>query len=100
MAAMMGPSSSHTLLGYRRNQMERRGVKKRKKKKRKISIHVSACGQSARARSCRSCIRVDSSHNVRHVSEVDTGVHFVARAESVGEKKLAWRCFLIRLPEK
>lgn len=95
MAAMMGPSSSHTLLGYRRNQMERRGGKKRK-----ISIHVSACGQSARARSCRSCIRVDSSHNVRHVSEVDTGVHFVARAESVGEKKLAWRCFLIRLPEK
>ena len=33
MAAMMGPSSSHTLLGYRRNQMERRGGKKKKKKK-------------------------------------------------------------------
>lgn len=84
MAAMMGPSS-HTLLGYRRNQMERRG-KKRKKKERKISIHVPACVQSARSWSCRSCVRVDSTHNVRHVSEVDTGVHFEARAESVGER--------------
>lgn len=46
---------------------------------------MPACVQSARAWRCRSCVRVDSSHNVRHVSEVDTGVHFEARAESVGE---------------